>query len=558
MIKPTFKLLISILGILLLKSTYAAQLIDQIPTTLEGNWSICIYFESSKADCKIQEQLATTIDSPKQINHIIYQKDFIINSELKKSNLGLWLGVIDGVDEVRLNGILIGRTGRFPPQFQSAFRYERLYGLPSFAVKYNQFNHLEIKTFSSINRTAFTQSPIKIGEYFQLFSKKWQLNVLYIITISICLLLSIFLIFHYFMVKNSKESIYLALFLMAYSIIAFARSELPLQMGLDLSAFFKIELFMLSTATIAFLFFVLHFFDLEIRKLYTYGIFLIVLPGLISITFPDPSSLRIIAEYGYLLICLAVFFTTGSALMVGFLKKRSFSKLIGSISVFGWLVMFSDAVSQAKSIFHSSFSLPPFWLPFSFAIISIYISLIIFYKYWLVFKGDTFDSLTNTLLRPAFFQRLSEEFHRSQSNNFLLMVAIIHIQEIKTVNVSYGHNIGNKIIVTISSIISRLIKPYDLNCRFSDNEFCIAIAVKSRAEGVKTLQHLNQQFSIGHSILEDNNELFINTQIGGVIYNSDQHLSVSQLIQDANYGLAKAKSKKNKDYWLMDNPIVNQ
>jgi len=51
-------------------------------------------------------------------------------------------------------------------------------------------------------------------------------------------------------------------------------------------------------------------------------------------------------------------------------------------------------------------------------------------------------------------------------------------------------------------------------------------------------------------------ELFIGAKLGGVIYNPDQHLSVSQLLQDANYGLAKAKSQKGKDYLLLNNPTV--
>ena len=57
--------------------------------------------------------------------------------------------------------------------------------------------------------------------------------------------------------------------------------------------------------------------------------------------------------------------------------------------------------------------------------------------------------------------------------------------------------------------------------------------------------------------LENDVQLFIDTKVGGVIYNQEQHLSVSQLLQDANYALAKAKSQAAHNYLLIQNPIMS-
>lgn len=534
----------------------AAQLVDSIPTTLQHNWSICIHFQEAKTECKNQDSARIEESFDKTISRFVYQKDFIISSDLQTSTMGIWLDIIDDVDEVKINGYLIGKTGSFPPHFQSGFRYQRLYLIPSNILKFNQFNQLEINTYSSINTAGIKKHPVVIGEYFEMAHHQQEADYIYIVSISIFLLLTVFQMFYYFLVKGSNETLYLSLYLVSFAVIAFARSQAPLHMGLDLSSTFRIEMFMISVAVISFSFFVFRFFDLEVRKAYVVGILIMAFPGLISIMFPDPVQTRIVAEYGYWIVCLVSFFTAGSAVVIALVKRRRYSWLVGGFCLSGWSFLCYDAISQSSVFASLNLPLKPSLLLIATTLVGVSMSLAITHKYWQIFKGATYDYLTGTLLRPAFFQRLSEEMNRSQQEGSLLFVAVINIPEIKNISANYGHDISNNILLVVSNILTRRLHSFDLVCHFGEDEFCIAARVKSRIEAKDYLRKIHNDLSSTQQVVGAETELFIDAKLGGVIYNPDQHLSVSQLLQDANYGLAKAQNNNTKDYFLLNNPTV--
>jgi hypothetical protein len=63
-----------------------------------------------------------------------YRKKFTIEYDDKEA-IFLELGKIDDVDEVYLNGQLVGKTGGFPPDYYTAWNYSRRYHLPSEYLK---------------------------------------------------------------------------------------------------------------------------------------------------------------------------------------------------------------------------------------------------------------------------------------------------------------------------------------------------------------------------------------------------------------------------------------
>lgn len=64
-----------------------------------------------------------------------YRKNFDMRSYPKEGTLALLLGRIDDVDEVFINGVKIGQTGSFFPDYQSAWDVERKYYLPEGLLK---------------------------------------------------------------------------------------------------------------------------------------------------------------------------------------------------------------------------------------------------------------------------------------------------------------------------------------------------------------------------------------------------------------------------------------
>jgi len=76
-----------------------------------------------------------------------YRTDFKLNEKGDKKNLYLRLGFIDDVDEVFVNGIFIGRTGSFPPHYNTAYNNERFYRIPDSVFVDNGLNTIAVRIY---------------------------------------------------------------------------------------------------------------------------------------------------------------------------------------------------------------------------------------------------------------------------------------------------------------------------------------------------------------------------------------------------------------------------
>ncbi len=59
----------------------------------------------------------------------------------------LILGFIDDVDETYLNGKLIGKSGRFPPRFRTAYSSNRKYHIPAGAINFEGDNVIAVRVY---------------------------------------------------------------------------------------------------------------------------------------------------------------------------------------------------------------------------------------------------------------------------------------------------------------------------------------------------------------------------------------------------------------------------
>lgn len=76
-----------------------------------------------------------------------YRKKVTIPASRQGQMLYLYLGYIDDVDAVYLNGQLLGSMGDFPPTFHTAYNAERIYLIPDNLIRYNQENVIVVKVY---------------------------------------------------------------------------------------------------------------------------------------------------------------------------------------------------------------------------------------------------------------------------------------------------------------------------------------------------------------------------------------------------------------------------
>jgi sialate O-acetylesterase len=78
-----------------------------------------------------------------------YRVKIKISTAYEKQQLYIVLGYIDDVDEVYLNGQMIGSTGSFPPRYQTAYNAHRRYYMPNNYIHYGETNTLAIRVYDS-------------------------------------------------------------------------------------------------------------------------------------------------------------------------------------------------------------------------------------------------------------------------------------------------------------------------------------------------------------------------------------------------------------------------
>jgi len=91
-----------------------------------------------------------------------YRKTFVVPNIAERSNYYLDLGYIDDVDQTYVNGILIGKTGNFPPAYSTAYRAHRLYPIPYEIFSVSNKITVAVRVFDEIGEGGIIQGNIGI------------------------------------------------------------------------------------------------------------------------------------------------------------------------------------------------------------------------------------------------------------------------------------------------------------------------------------------------------------------------------------------------------------
>lgn len=91
-----------------------------------------------------------------------YRVTFDLPAEAEGTNLVASMGYIDDADEVYLNGVLIGRSGSFPPNADAQWFEQRLYPIPADAPNYGGRNVIAVRAYDMSGAGGWYQGPIGI------------------------------------------------------------------------------------------------------------------------------------------------------------------------------------------------------------------------------------------------------------------------------------------------------------------------------------------------------------------------------------------------------------
>lgn len=105
------------------------------------------------------------------------------------------------------------------------------------------------------------------------------------------------------------------------------------------------------------------------------------------------------------------------------------------------------------------------------------------------------DSLTGLLNHAHFKERLATEIARSRRNGTPLSVVLLDIDHFKRVNDTYGHMAGDRVIRTLSRLLSHRLRRSDIIGRYGGEEFAVALPDTDERDAHRVIDTLRDAFT---------------------------------------------------------------
>lgn len=151
------------------------------------------------------------------------------------------------------------------------------------------------------------------------------------------------------------------------------------------------------------------------------------------------------------------------------------------------------------------------------------------------------DSLTGIYNRRFGYNRIQEEFGRAIRTSTALSLIMLDIDHFKVINDTYGHNIGDKIIVMITKTIKSAIRDGDLLIRFGGEEFLCVLPGASLNDANIIAQRI--RIMVADSVIKENDQaLSVTVSLGTATFPNKDVSDIQKFICLADEAMYNAKN----------------
>lgn len=139
------------------------------------------------------------------------------------------------------------------------------------------------------------------------------------------------------------------------------------------------------------------------------------------------------------------------------------------------------------------------------------------------------DILTGAYNRIWGISFLNDLLNRIETNNEIFSVCFIDIVNLKNINDKFGQEIGDRTIISLSTIIKNNIRGTDIFCRLGGDEFMLLLPICSEKNAYRVIENIITDIDKLNN--SDNSPYAFNISIGVLEANSNVKMSADEIIK---------------------------
>jgi diguanylate cyclase (GGDEF)-like protein len=152
------------------------------------------------------------------------------------------------------------------------------------------------------------------------------------------------------------------------------------------------------------------------------------------------------------------------------------------------------------------------------------------------------DALTGLHNRRHFMNRLNEETERVRRHGNALSVLLLDLDRFKSINDTYGHDAGDRVLQQIAEVIAGCARVSDVTARLGGEEFALALPETSIDGALRLAERLRSGIADAVMHVPGTDGIHVTTSIG-VATLSPSTPSAASLLQQADRALYAAKGE---------------
>lgn len=151
-----------------------------------------------------------------------------------------------------------------------------------------------------------------------------------------------------------------------------------------------------------------------------------------------------------------------------------------------------------------------------------------------------YDLLTKLPNRTLLADRFSQAIARLKRNGSLLAICFLDLDNFKPVNDTYGHEVGDQLLIEVAQRIKANIREEDTVSRFGGDEFVILLGdLKNQSQSEQMMDRIHQ--SLAKPYLLNENTMTISASSGLTLYPIDTADDLDTLMRHADQAMYQSK-----------------